>query len=213
MGLKYSTLPIHSQIGVSFDTFKVLGSIPKDENVPIREIKVKISNISDVKNIAQQIRAINKNIHRVWDYSELKDTIDRIDNILTTVTYILLGMVLTISFFSLLTTACLNVVGQTSEIAILLILGYSRSRITRIFVYENLVLVLNSCLIGLAVGYLVAQMMGLQREIFSELPISVEVRGVPLLLAMALLSSCLSTYKPLKEIFRLTVSQILNYSR
>jgi ABC-type lipoprotein release transport system permease subunit len=122
-------------------------------------------------------------------------------------------MVLTISFFSLLTTTYLNVVGQTSEIAILLILGYSRSRITRIFVYENLVLVLNSCLIGLAVGYLVAQMMGLQREIFSELPISVEVRGVPLLLAMALLSSCLSTYKPLKEIFGLTVSQILNYSR
>jgi ABC-type lipoprotein release transport system permease subunit len=68
------------------------------------------------------------------------------------------------------------------------------------------VLVLHSCLIGLAVGYLVAQMMGLQLNIFSELPIEVEIRGVPLLLLMAVLSSLASTYQPLREIFGLTVS-------
>ena len=72
---------------------------------------------------------------------------------------------------------------------------------------------LNSCLIGLVVGYLVAQMMGLQREIFSDMPIDVEIRGVPLLLAVALFSSFLSTYQPLREIFALTVGQILNYAK
>ena len=54
-----------------------------------------------------------------------------------------------------------------------MILGYGKERIVRLFVYENLVLVVHASVIGLVVGYLVAQMMGLQREIFSELPIDV----------------------------------------
>jgi ABC-type lipoprotein release transport system permease subunit len=213
MGLLYSNLPVHSDIGVSFDTYRMLGNIPKDEQISIRYINVKISNISDVKNVAQRIRALNFNVESVWDYTELKDTIDRIDFILSVVTNILLGIVLAISFFSLLTTTYLNIVTQTNEIAILLILGYSKQRITRIYTYESFVLVLNSCLIGLLVGYLVAQMMGLQREIFSDLPIDVEIRGVPLLFGMALLSSVVSTYQPLREIFGLTISQILNYAK
>ena len=68
-------------------------------------------------------------------------------------------------------------------------------------------------MIGLVVGYSVAQMMSLQREMFSELPIDVEIRGVPFLLFMAVLSSIMCTYKPLREIFSLTVSQILNYTK
>ena len=163
MGLLYSNLPIHTEIGVSFDTYRALGSIPRDEDIRIKTIQVKISNISEVKGVAQRIRALNGNTERVWDYTELKDTIDRIDNILNMITYILLAIVLAISFFSLLTTTYLNILNQTNEIAILLILGYSKARIVRIYLYENLILVLNSCLIGLAVGYLVAQMMGLQR--------------------------------------------------
>jgi ABC-type lipoprotein release transport system permease subunit len=51
------------------------------------------------------------------------------------VTYILLTIVLSISFFSLLTTTYLNVVNQTNEIATLLILGYSKARITRVYIY------------------------------------------------------------------------------
>lgn len=163
MGLLYSNLPIRSDIGVSFDTFRKLGNIPMEEDISIRHVKVKVSSQDRVKEVAQAIRRANMNVDHVWDYTELKDTIDRIDNILATVTYILLGIVLAISFFSLLTTTYLNVVSQTNEIAILLILGYSRNRITKVYVYESLVLVLNSCLIGLVVGYLVAQMMGLQR--------------------------------------------------
>ena len=174
-------------------------------------MKVKVRDVSRVKAIADEIRRLSNNRDSVWDYTELKVTLDKIDGILTKVTYILLVIVLTISFFSLLTTTYINVINQTNEIAILLILGYEKRRVMRVYVYESLVVVLNSCVIGLVVGYLVAQLMSLQREIFSELPIEVEIRGVPVLLGMALLSSVLSTYKPLKEVFGLTVSQILNY--
>lgn len=70
---------------------------------------------------------------------------------------------LIISFFSLVTTTYVNIVNQTNEIGILMILGYEKSRIIKIYIYECFVLVVNSCLIGVAVGYFVAWMMGLQR--------------------------------------------------
>jgi len=64
--------------------------------------------------VAQRIRAMNQGMNSVWDYTELKGTIDRIDYILNMVTYILLGIVLAISFFSLLTTTYLNILQQTN---------------------------------------------------------------------------------------------------
>ena len=114
MGLLYSNLPIKSDIGVSFDTYRKLGNIPMEEDISIRHIKIKISDQERVKEVATAIRRANMNADHVWDYTELKSTIDRIDNILGTVTYILLGIVLAISFFSLPTTTYLNVVSQTN---------------------------------------------------------------------------------------------------
>jgi hypothetical protein len=54
------------------------------------------------------------NIDTVWDYSELKTNIDRIENMLNNVLTILLVVVLVISFFSLVTTTYINVVNQTN---------------------------------------------------------------------------------------------------
>jgi hypothetical protein len=69
MGLLYSSLPLHQEVGVSFDTFRVLANIPRDDDIPIREIKIKIRDIKEVKEVAQRIRSKNGNIDRVWDYT------------------------------------------------------------------------------------------------------------------------------------------------
>ncbi len=69
MGLLYSSLPLHQETGVSFDTFRVLANIPRDQDIPIREIKIKIKNMSEVKEVAQRIRNKNGNMDRVWDYT------------------------------------------------------------------------------------------------------------------------------------------------
>jgi ABC-type lipoprotein release transport system permease subunit len=122
-------------------------------------------------------------------------------------------VVLIISFFSLVTTTYVNIVNQTNEIGILMILGYEKSRIVRIYIYECFILVINSCVIGIGVGYFVAWMMGLQRELFSDLPVTIEVKGLPIIVFAAIASSILSTYKPLKEIFNNTISQIMNYAK
>lgn len=99
----------------------------------------------------------------VWDFSDTKITLDKIENLLDNVLLILLVLVLLISFFSLVTTSYINIINQRTEIAILMTLGYKKMRILRIYVYEAFVVVLNSCLIGVGVGTFVAWMMGLQR--------------------------------------------------
>jgi len=116
---------------------------------------------------------------------------------LNNILMILLIVVLIISFFSLVTTTYINVINQTNEIAILMILGYEKTRIIKIYIYECFVVVLNSCLIGIGVGYFVAWMMGLQRELFSDLPVDIEINGLPVIVIAGIISSLLSTYKPL----------------
>lgn len=129
------------------------------------KIKIKIRNPKKIKELANRLRIkiSSRNIDSVWDYSELQGTINKIESLLDNILNILLVLVLTISFFSLVTTSYINIINQSNEIGILLTLGYEKNRIIKIFTYESFVLVLNSCLIGVAVGTFVAWMMGLQR--------------------------------------------------
>lgn len=129
------------------------------------KIKIKIRNPKKIKELANRLRIkiSSRNIDSVWDYSEMQGTINKIESLLDNILNILLVLVLTISFFSLVTTSYINIINQSNEIGILLTLGYEKNRIIKIFTYESFVLVLNSCLIGVAVGTFVAWMMGLQR--------------------------------------------------
>ncbi len=110
-------------MGVSFDTFRRLSGIGSDERIPISKIKVKVRNADEANKVANRIRALGTG-DVVWEYTELKDTINRIEKILDNILTILLVLVLIISFFSLVTTTYVNIVNQTNEIGILMILGY-----------------------------------------------------------------------------------------
>lgn len=70
----------------------------------------------------------------------------------------------------------------------------------------------NSCLIGAAVGWFVAWMMGLQRELFGDFPVTVQVSGIWIIGVSAVLSSVLSTVKPIRELFSQSINQIFMYS-
>ena len=99
---------------------------------------------------------------------------------------------------------------QSLEIGILLTLGYEKSRITKIYVYETFILVVNSCLIGIAVGWFVAWMMGLQRELFTDFSVDITINGLHIIVIAAVLSSLLSTYQPLKQTLGKSISQVIN---
>lgn len=69
MGLLYSHIVLRPEIGVSFDTFRQIASIPKDEEIPIGQVKIKVSDVSKVKAIADEIRRLSNNRDNVWDYT------------------------------------------------------------------------------------------------------------------------------------------------
>jgi ABC-type antimicrobial peptide transport system permease subunit len=215
LGLSYSRFDfIRHEVGVSFDTYAELAGLPSLNNLPLQRLKVKVKDPDNTKELASRIRSImsTKNADSLWDYSELKQTIQRINNLLRNILNILLVLVLLISFFSLVTTSYVNIVNQSNEIAILLTIGYSTSRIAKIFVYESFVLVLSSCLVGVAVGTFVAWMMGLQRELFGDFPVVITIDGIWIIAVAAILSSLLSIIKPLSELFSQSINQIFMFS-
>jgi hypothetical protein len=77
IGLLYSAILPFSEIGVSFDTYKVLADIGSDSQIPIQKIKVKIRNPAEAGKVANRIRS-GVFAEHVWEYTELRDTINRI---------------------------------------------------------------------------------------------------------------------------------------
>ncbi len=75
---------------------------------------MKIKDPAQAGPIANKIRSLQVNGDTVWDYTELKDTIDKISNLLDNILTIFLTIVLTISFFSLVTTSYVNIISQTN---------------------------------------------------------------------------------------------------
>lgn len=167
---------------------------------------------STARDISSQVRDKASPYDKVWDYDQLRDTIDNISNVLSKVLLILLVVVLVISFFSLVTTSYINIINQTNEIGILLTLGYEKMRIAKIYIYEAFVLVMNSCLIGIMVGAFVAYMMSLQRELFGDYPIDINISGIWIIAIAAIISSVLSTIQPAREILTKSISNIMKYS-
>jgi ABC-type antimicrobial peptide transport system permease subunit len=214
-GLSYSRFDfLRHEVGVSFDTFAELSGLSSLTNLPLGKLKVKVRDPEDTKELANRMRTImsTKNADSIWDYSEVKLTISRTNSLLRNILNILLVLVLLISFFSLVTTSYVNILNQSNEIAILLTLGYSKFRVAKVFVYEAFVLVLSSCLVGVAVGTFVAWMMGLQRELFGDFPVVITIDGIWIIAVAAILSSLLSVVKPMSELFRQSINQIFMFS-
>lgn len=70
-------------------------------------------------------------------------------------------------------------------------------------------LVLTACLIGIFVGYVLAYTMGLQRELFGDFGVVVDVEGVWVIVGAALVSAVASTIGPIRRMVRHRVADIM----
>lgn len=113
--LNYNAFSKRTQIGVSMNRFRELAGVPRYEDIPINLLKIKISDPSQSRQVANQLqREMSFTVtDKLWEYSELHSTIEKIENLLTKVLNILLVVVLIISFFSLVTTSYINIINQT----------------------------------------------------------------------------------------------------
>jgi ABC-type lipoprotein release transport system permease subunit len=93
-----------------------LAGLQSYNDIPIAKVKVKVKDPENTRELANRLREkmATRNSNTLWDYSELKQTIERIDNLLKNILKILLVLVLLISFFSLVTTSYVNIINQSN---------------------------------------------------------------------------------------------------
>ena len=84
---------------------------------------------------------------------------------------VLLFLSMILCLFSLCSSMSANLLDQTKEIGILRAMGFTKRRITMLYLYEAFVLVLASSLLGVMIGVIVAFTMTLQRVVFTGIPI------------------------------------------
>lgn len=123
---------------------------------------------------------------------------------------------LSISFFSLTVTMASNIIDSAKEIAILRCIGLDRRSITKVYVYESLLVVILGGFIGICNGLLVGWTIVFQSEIWQGLspPVVFPWYIMITVIIFGIISSFFTAYIPVKKYLNTKISILLkgNYS-
>merc|ERR1712130_682395 len=100
---------------------------------------------------------------------------------------------------------------QSKEIGILRSMGLTKFEINKIYIYESLVIILSSSLLGFCVGYVVSFVIVQQQVLFSQFPIQLIVPKSVIfsVTSGAIITSVASVYFPLTLLNKKQISQNL----
>ena len=104
-----------------------------------------------------------------------------------------------------------NIYEQSKEIGILRSMGVSKFSLYRIYVYEAMVLVFSSSLLGTMIGCFVGYTMVIQRTLFTQLPIPFVFpwNVFVLVTIFSLLSALLASVGPIYHLLKGSIVQIM----
>ena len=113
-------------------------------------------------------------------------------------------------FFSLQASMTANIYEQTKEIAILRSIGFTGYRISTLYFYEALLLVLASSMLGLLIGVLVGFTMVIQQDLFLVLDTKLYFPWKQTLeiFLLSILCAFLSTFGPALQLTKKSISSI-----
>merc|ERR1712228_447392 len=113
---------------------------------------------------------------------------------------------LCLCLFSLVSSMFANIMEQSKEVGILRSMGLTKFEINKIYIYEALVIILSSSLLGFAVGsFVIVQ----QQILFSQFPIELVVPSSVIFAVTsgALITSVASVYFPLALLNKKQIAQ------
>jgi putative ABC transport system permease protein len=127
---------------------------------------------------------------------------DKIDRIVDIIFDIIIVITMFLSFFSLSASMGANIFEMSKEIGVLRSLGFTKTRIKILFMYESFILVLASSFLGILIGLFVGVSMMIQEDIFNNMPINFyfPLPQFILIFAITLVCAVVSTYTPAKQI-------------
>ncbi|KAK5577019.1 hypothetical protein RB653_001956 [Dictyostelium firmibasis] len=111
---------------------------------------------------------------QVMDTQHLLDTTDTAVTILNIFFYTVSVASIILCFFMLWVSFSANIHENSWEFGVLRSIGLTSFQVTRIYIYEALVLIFSSMILGLGIGLGIALTLTLQFDLFTELPFSFE---------------------------------------
>eukprot|EP01117_Protostelium_nocturnum_P012849 TRINITY_DN475_c0_g3_i1.p1 TRINITY_DN475_c0_g3~~TRINITY_DN475_c0_g3_i1.p1 ORF type:complete len:1104 (-),score=297.84 TRINITY_DN475_c0_g3_i1:6-3317(-) len=171
------------------------------------------SRMDEVKNgMMGIISSQGKNgLIRNWDYRQATVRGQFTGTIIKYFFSFAIGVVMTICFFSLMSSMYTSVTEHTKEIGIMCVLGLSRASVYRIFIYEAFAVIFSSSVFGLIIGTFVAWTMDLQRGLWLqvELPFYFPWTFLIAIFIFSIIFSVWASYKPVANLFKKEIVSLL----
>lgn len=157
----------------------MVGNTDGLNNTRFERIMIKLKNehdYKDTKTVKQALRDSftedQRYLFRFYDFLYDQEDIEQIETVLSTIFDIIIAITMFLCFFSLCSSMTANLMDQTKEIGILRAMGFTKFRIKMLYFYEAFVLVLASSLLGCMIGTIVGFTIIVQRQVFSDLPVT-----------------------------------------
>ena len=131
-------------------------------------------------------------------------------NLLNMLFSLIIVIMMSLSFFSLISSTTANLFDQSKEIGVLRAIGLTKNRIRLLFFYETSILVMAACLLGVLVGTIVGYTMVLQEQLF--MPIDLQIWFPCLatieILGLSLVCAFFATFGPASQIVKKPIASI-----
>lgn len=153
----------------------------------------------------------------VQDIYRIRDTRDTTDSLSVARTLIAFFFVFTvviamaICFFSLISSMYTNIHEQKKEIGVMLAVGMVKGRLFRMYIWEAVVIVLASSLLGIFIGVIVAYTVTLQQTLFTQLPVPFEFPWqitVAVVILSGIFGLCAAAF-PMRSVLKMSPVEIL----
>eukprot|EP00658_Telonema_sp_P-2_P033097 TRINITY_DN24366_c0_g1_i2.p1 TRINITY_DN24366_c0_g1~~TRINITY_DN24366_c0_g1_i2.p1 ORF type:complete len:484 (-),score=92.92 TRINITY_DN24366_c0_g1_i2:281-1732(-) len=186
-------------------------------NVPYAKLFLKLKNPHDLKartKVKDTVRAyVDSNGENVL----VKDAVqsaDAISDVTATVLLLanLMGVTCLLLFFFLcVVTFTANIQDNAWELGVLRAIGLTSAQVSRVYIYEAVVLVTASVIGGLVVGLVTAATITYQFTIFVEMPFeyNVPVMYIILIITIAMFTAVLASYYPAQKLLRKQIASII----
>jgi len=124
---------------------------------------------------------------------------------------IITALCMSISYFSLSSSMYININEQVKEIGILRSMGISKWWIIRIYIYESIVLILTSCMMGVCIGTFLGWAMVEQRKLITQLPLPLQFPWTLLMLVFvfSIILGTISSFSPIRKLLNNPVVKLL----
>ena len=123
---------------------------------------------------------------------------------------VIIAVTMFICFFSLSSSMLGNLYEQCKEISVMRAIGFSKERITKLYVYEAFILVIASSINGVIIGTCVGWTITYLRLRFMDMPpiFVFPVREFMIVSAIAMVCAFLSTYSPSRVLMSKSIPDI-----